>query len=115
MLGNPYIPDSAKRAGADYDVLLTHEPDAAEDYADYGYNIVLSGHSHGGQVNIPFLPRINETALSATNLATDYSGGMYDLTADGSSKLYVNTGIGTSHISARFGVVPEITVFRIHI
>lgn len=110
-LGNPYMPDSTKIYESDYDILLTHEPDIIEDYSDYGYDIVLSGHSHGGQINIPFLPKINETALSATNLAADYSGGLYNLNSK--SKLYVNTGIGTTHISARFGVVPEVAVFHI--
>lgn len=113
MIGNPYMPDSTKMYDSDYNILLTHEPDSVEDYSDYKYNIVLSGHSHGGQINIPFLPQINETALSATSLATEYGGGMYDLQSEGISKLYVNTGIGTTHISARFGVVPEVTVFHI--
>lgn len=115
MLGNPYMPDFEKMNDYDYAILLSHEPDIVENYADYAYNMVLSGHSHGGQVNIPFLPQINRAALSATNLAADYSRGMYDLRADGSSKLYVNTGIGTTHISARFGVIPEITIFYLYL
>lgn len=113
MLGNPYMPDSTKIYDSDYDILLMHEPDSVDVYSDYKYNIVLSGHSHGGQINIPFLPQINEAALSATSLATEYGRGMYDLQFEGISKLYVNTGIGTTHISARFGVVPEVTVFHI--
>ena len=48
MLGNPYMPESTKIYDSDYDILLTHEPDIVEEYSDYGYNIVLSGHSHGG-------------------------------------------------------------------
>ena len=34
-------------------ILLTHEPDAVKDYLGYDYDMILSGHSHGGQVNIP--------------------------------------------------------------
>lgn len=48
MLGNPYMPESTKIYDSDYDILLTHEPDIVEEYSDYGYNIVLRGHSHGG-------------------------------------------------------------------
>lgn len=115
MLGSPNMPDSSELSNSDYGILLTHEPDTVEYYLDYGYSAVLSGHSHGGQVDIPFLPSINAAALSATSLAEKYSGGMYHLSSDGSSKLYVNTGIGTTHISARFGVVPEVAVFYIYL
>lgn len=115
MLGNVYMPDDTKLYEADYDILLTHEPDTIEEFREYTYDITLSGHSHGGQVNIPFLPAINEKAVSITSLSTKYAGGMYTLDATQNSKLYVNTGIGTTHISARFGVVPEISVFQIYI
>lgn len=74
---------------------------------------MLSGHSHGGQVNIPFIPAINQKAVSSTFLAANYAGGMYKLNSK--TKMYVNTGIGTTHISARFGVVPEISVFHIYL
>lgn len=115
MLGNPYMPDSTKIYDSDYDILLSHEPDTVEAYLKYEYNVILSGHSHGGQINVPFLPKINETALAKTNMAADYGRGMYELKSDGSSRLYVNTGIGTTHISARFGVVPEVAVFYIYL
>ena len=107
--------DSAKIYDSDYDILLTHEPDIVEDYSDYGYDIALSGHSHGGQINIPFLPQINKRALSVTSLAADYNGGLYNLRSDENSKLYVSTGIGTTHIPARFGVVPEVAVFHVYL
>lgn len=113
MLGNVYMPDSTKIYDSDYDILLTHEPDTVDSFQEYPYNLVLSGHSHGGQINIPMIPAINEWAVSTTNLSAKYSGGMYDL--DSNAKMYVNTGIGTTHISARFGVVPEISVFTIYL
>lgn len=114
LLGSPDMPDSADPAAYDYSILLSHEPDTVENYQDYEYNIALSGHSHGGQVNIPFLPSINEKAVSTTALSTKYSGGMYYL-PDSKRRLYVNTGIGTTHISARFGVVPELALFYLNV
>lgn len=114
MLGKPLLPGAADTA-SDYEILLTHEPDVVEKYSTDNYDIILSGHSHGGQVNIPFLPRLNEIAVGATALSTKYSGGMYSLSSDNETRLYVNTGIGTTHISARFGVVPEIAVFQIYL
>lgn len=113
MLGNVIMPDATKIYDSDYDILLTHEPDTADYFTDYAYDLVLSGHSHGGQINIPFLPAINRKAVAATALAADYTGGMYDM--DSGASMYVNTGIGTTHISARFGVVPEIAVFTIYL
>lgn len=113
MLGHVTMPDAAKRHDSDFDILLTHEPDTADSFQEYPYDLVLSGHSHGGQVNIPFLPGINEKAVAKTDLATNYTGGMYEFGL--ASKMYVNTGIGTTHISARFGVIPEISVFIIYL
>lgn len=113
MLGRPDMPESPDADNADYAILLTHEPDVVDDYSTDSYDLILSGHSHGGQVNIPFLPRLNEVAVGATALSSKYSGGMYTLSPDSQTRLYVNTGIGTTHISARFGVVPEIAVFEI--
>lgn len=111
MLGSPAAADISETSGGDYRILLSHEPDTAVEFLDLGYDLMLSGHSHGGQINIPFFPRINEIALSVTSLASEYSSGMYELYSDSPSRLYVNTGIGTTHISARFGVVPEIAAF----
>lgn len=113
MLGNMYMPDSTKIYDSDYEVLLSHESDTVDNFQEYDYNLALSGHSHGGQVNVPFIPAINQKAISCTSLTEKYLEGMYELNSR--TKLYVNTGIGTTHISARFGVVPEISVFVINL
>lgn len=113
MLGNVSMSYFTKVYKADYDILLTHEPDTADLFLEYPYDLVLSGHSHGGQFNFPVIPEINRRAISTTKLASKYSDGMYKLGTN--TKVYVNTGIGTTHISARFGVVPEISVFTIYL
>lgn len=113
MLGKVSMPDSTKIYESDYDILLTHEPDTADLFLEYPYDLVLSGHSHGGQFDIPIIPEINKRAVAMTDLASKYSGGIYKLDSD--TKMYVNTGIGTTHVSARFGVVPEISVFTIYL
>ena len=115
MLGGPYMPDAGNIRDSDYRILMMHEPDAALEFENYDYDVILSGHSHGGQINIPFLPDVNEAAVSLTALSENYSGGMYTLNGGTGMKMYVNTGIGTTHISARFGVVPEIAVFNIYL
>lgn len=114
MMGNPIMPDATKIYNAEYEILLTHEPDAVQAYMEYPYDLILSGHSHGGQVDIPFLPFINDRAVAATSFSTTYTEGMYTLDEASGKILYVNTGVGTTHISARFGVIPEIALFYIY-
>ncbi|MBS7009290.1 metallophosphoesterase [Anaerostipes sp.] len=87
----------------DYRILMLHEPDAAERLSDKCADLVLAGHSHGGQVKLPFFKM-------KTSLAKKYTDGFYSVNG---MKLFVNTGIGTSHYSVRFLVPPEIDVFHI--
>lgn len=115
LLGNVLMPYGNEFLNYDYKILLSHEPDIVDHYVDYGYELSLSGHSHGGQINIPFLPFLNKWTVSNTDFATKYVNGFYNLTEDESQIIYVNTGLGTTHVSARLGVVPEISVFNISI
>jgi len=107
LLGNPSVSDTlAYRQNYDYAITMTHEPDVADDFIGTDTQLVLAGHSHGGQVWIPFYPIKNV-------LAEKYTRGLYQL--DAITQLYVNTGIGTTSIHARFGVIPEVTQFTIYI
>ena len=113
LLGNPQFASSSQMLETSYDILLTHEPDEVRHYRNKGYELILSGHSHGGQINIPFIPQVQKKATSLMSHSDNYTGGLYNL--GGNEKLYVNTGVGTTHVSARFGVAPEIAVFNIGI
>lgn len=105
LLGNPSVNQTlAYRQKYDYSILLTHEPDVADQFVNTNTQLALAGHSHGGQIWIPFKPITNV-------LARKYVRGMYTL-SDG-MKLYVNTGLGTTSLHARFNVVPEVTAFSI--
>lgn len=106
LLGNPdvqWMADPEMLKEKQFSILLIHEPDTADLYADMGFDLILSGHSHGGQVKIPFLPQIK------TSMAEKYVDGMYHL--NDKTDLYVNSGIGTSHYPIRLGVIPEVTAF----
>lgn len=107
LLGNPDIQPVLPDMAGDYSyrILLIHEPDTADSYADYGFDLILAGHSHGGQVRIPFMKGVT------TAMARRYRSGFYQLSSQDNTKLYVNQGIGTSHYPVRFLVPPEITVF----
>lgn len=55
LLGKPKIEKTLQRARqTTYNIVLVHEPDIAPQIANYPVNLQLSGHSHGGQVQIPF-------------------------------------------------------------
>lgn len=106
LLGTPSIKDMLDfRDEANYSIVLAHEPDLAEELVGTGTHLVLSGHSHGNQVNLP----IN---LFNHSLSTKYTRGLYDL--DGRTKLYINKGLGTTHLPLRFGSIPEIAVFELY-
>jgi uncharacterized protein len=86
-------------------VLLAHEPDFAEQSAATGrFDLELSGHSHGGQVKLPFVKRI------LPPLAYKYPIGQYKV---GDMIQYTNRGIGMSGLPLRFNCRPEITIFTL--
>lgn len=85
-------------------ILLAHEPDFADESAATGrFDLQLSGHSHGGQVVIPFLgPPV------LPYLGRKYPAGLYQV---GGMFQYTNRGAGTGRIPVRLFCPPEITVF----
>jgi uncharacterized protein len=106
MLGKPDI--TSMMAGVpdeSYKILLCHEPDLATQAQFHGIQLQLSGHSHGGQIQIPFIG-----PLVTPPLAEKYHEGFYDL---GNLTLYVNRGIGTTRLPFRFLSQPEVTVFQL--
>lgn len=87
-------------------IVLCHNPDACDIDIWNGYNgWILSGHTHGGQIKIPFT---NAPVVPVNNKR--YTSGKIDL-YDGRT-LYINRGLSTSHY-IRFGVRPEITIFNL--
>lgn len=69
--------ESMKRSAADngYTILLSHRPEYFDMYIDYGFDLVLSGHAHGGQWRIPFL--INGVYTPDQGFFPDWAGGLY--------------------------------------
>lgn len=87
-------------------ILLIHEPDFADtSAATQRFALQLSGHSHGGQVRIPFWgPPI------LPPLGQKYPAGRYQV---GNMMLYTNRGVGAVKPRVRFNSRPEITVFSL--
>ena len=86
-------------------MLMVHEPDYADRVARHPVDLQLSGHSHGGQVRLPFLP-----PLYLPDLAKKYVWGLYKI---GGLTLYTNPGLGTVGVPARLNCPPEITLITI--
>lgn len=89
-------------------LLLLHEPDLISDFLGYPIDLATAGHSHGGQVFIPFYG-----PLLTTVLAEDYVRGLYEMGNDRDTVLYVNTGIGNTKAPFRLFNVPQISVFKL--
>lgn len=105
----------AARRRADYEgrplVVLAHRPEFARLYASCGADLVLSGHTHGGQVRMPLIG-----ALSVPNQRRPfYDRGLFFLGRpdNGKTALIVSAGLGTSARSPRINCPPEIGLVRL--
>lgn len=88
-----------------FSLLLMHEPDYADTAATYPFDLQLSGHSHGGQVRLPFMG-----AVMTPKGSKRYIQGLYSMESN-DMKLYVNRGFGVTKLPIRFLCSPELTVF----
>lgn len=107
MLGRPDFRETLRNIPDDaYTILLAHEGDAADSISEqFHVNLQLSGHSHGGQVQIPFLG-----PLITPPLGSKFYEGFYQLD---DLTLYVNKGLGTTRQPYRFLAPPEISFFTL--
>jgi predicted MPP superfamily phosphohydrolase len=87
-------------------LLLQHSPDVFPAAAAKGYNLLLAGHTHGGQVTVEIL----DQSINPARFFTPYVYGLY---RKGSSAAYVTRGIGTIGIPTRIGAPPEISLLRL--
>lgn len=74
--------------GEAFNLLLSHRPERAEDYFEYGFDLVLSGHAHGGQFRIP--PVLNGLFAPNQGLFPRFAGGEYEF---GEGTLIVSRGL----------------------
>lgn len=84
-------------------VLLCHRPYYFDDAASLGIDVMLSGHTHGGQL---VFGRIGNTAFTPAVLASPYVAGHYQT---GAAHMYVSRGIGTVAVPVRINCPPELT------
>lgn len=87
-------------------VMLSHNPDVFDVAAVQGYDLTLSGHTHGGQVRVEILG----ADVNPARFLTAYVDGLY---RKDKSAIFVSRGLGTIGIPARLGSPPEVTLLRL--
>lgn len=85
-------------------ILLSHRPEYAPVYEKGGYDLVLSGHAHGGQVRIPYL--LNGLYAPGQGFFPKYAGGYYELKED--THFIVSRGLAIYPTLPRIFNPPEI-------
>ncbi len=84
-------------------ILLCHRPYFFHAAAASGFDLTLSGHTHGGQV---VLGGRGKDVLAPARMVSPYVAGLY---TEGAAKMYISRGIGTVGVPFRFNCPPEIT------
>lgn len=100
------IPESIRNRPNEPVILMCHAPDYANSLlrhpAGQSVALMLSGHTHGGQIRIPFLPLTHLPPLGRK-----YVEGWFKL---GSLQLHVNRGLGTVGVPVRFLCPPQLSL-----
>ncbi|WP_096274491.1 metallophosphoesterase [Paucisalibacillus globulus] len=91
-----------------YTVLLSHSPTVVEEYQDIQANLILSGHTHGGQVRVPL---IGALIAPDQGFFPELDKGIFEI----SSKryLYIDSGLGTSVLPIRFWNQSQISLVNV--
>jgi predicted MPP superfamily phosphohydrolase len=103
--------ESMKEAFADldethlYKILLAHRPENIEYYKNYSFDLILSGHTHGGQVRLPFI--MNGLYAPNQGFFPKYAGGIYN---HGTLHHIISRGISVNPLLPRIFNPPELVV-----
>jgi uncharacterized protein len=88
-------------------ILLCHKPYKFEEYAQTDIGLMVSGHTHGGQI---VLARLGRSIISLCSLASNFVDGLYEhVTGGHKAQMYVSRGLGVVDIPWRINCPPEIT------
>nr|WP_181349202.1 metallophosphoesterase [Thalassobacillus sp. CUG 92003] len=108
MLGQPDIEQALRESNEErFHLLMVHEPDYADKVQRYPVDVQLSGHSHGGQIQIPLLGYLITPPYAEKYVEGHYTVGDYPL------NLYVTRGIGTTRLPYRLLCRPEINIYQL--
>ncbi|MBL8719360.1 MAG: metallophosphoesterase [Myxococcales bacterium] len=99
--GRPDLPAALEQREGATTVLLAHHPEEFPHASRHEVDLTLSGHTHAGQVAVPWLVKASNLA----HLTTRYPFGLY---RDGAHHLHVSAGLGTTGPMFRLGAAPEV-------
>jgi predicted MPP superfamily phosphohydrolase len=103
----PYLEHTAELlAPGEFNLLLSHNPDVFPVAARQGFDLTVSGHTHGGQINLELLG----SNINVVDLVTPFTKGRYQIDK---ASLYVNSGLGTIGVPVRLGSPPEVTLITL--
>ncbi|NLW02820.1 MAG: metallophosphoesterase [Clostridiaceae bacterium] len=103
LLRTEYIEEVLGSASGGFNLLLAHNPSYFKEYAEWGADLVLAGHIHGGVIRIPFKGGL----LSPEHVFfPEYDAGIFE---KDKSRMYVNRGLGNTVINMRLFNRPELT------
>lgn len=88
-------------------ILAAHNPDFVAEAERRGVNLVLSGHTHGGQLRLPL---IGPLSILPVAIGQEYDRGRFDF---GPTALIITPGVGESGPRARLGVRPEVSIVEV--
>ena len=97
--------NSFEKDGPIYKILLLHEPDVIDDMSVNPFDLILAGHSHAGQVRLPFIG-----AIILPNGAKKYYDSHYKIE---NSDLYISNGLGVSNYNFRLFNTPSYNIYRL--
>lgn len=89
-----------------YSIALIHKPDYFDEIKDKEYNLILAGHSLGGQIRLPFIG-----ALIKKDGANTYTNDYYK---ENNTIMYVSYGIGNEKYDLRFLNKPSFNIYRLY-
>lgn len=107
-MGSGYLyKELGDKIPVDYSIMLAHNPNYFERYAQWGADLVMSGHIHGGIVR---LPRLGGLISTDFRLFPKYDNGLYN---GYGSNMILGRGLGTHTVNIRINNVPELITVKI--
>lgn len=108
-MSSKYLEEVLGKCGKDcYNILIAHNPIYFEAYAEWGADLVLSGHIHGGVVILPFLGGVFSPQIE---FFPEYYGGEY---TQGRSRMVLSRGLHMHSIPVRMLNMPELSCVTLH-